>query len=66
MCRLNYGMKCDHEWFETRKGMCLCTECGTQIEIKDTKERVIREKSYFNVITTMEGLSGSQNVPDDS
>ena len=47
-------MKCGHEWLETRNGMCLCPECGTQIEIKDTKERVIREKSYFNVITTIE------------
>lgn len=48
-------MICGHEWLETRNGMCLCPECGTQIEIKDTKERVIRDKSYFNVITTMEG-----------
>ncbi len=48
-------MKCGHEWLESRDGMCLCPECGTQIEIKDTKERVIRDKSYFNVITTMEG-----------
>ena len=48
-------MKCGHEWLENRNGMCLCPKCGTQIEIKDTKERVIREKSYFNVITTMEG-----------
>lgn len=48
-------MKCGHEWLESRDGMCLCPECGTQIEIKDTKERVIREKSYFNVITTMDG-----------
>ncbi len=48
-------MKCGHEWLETRNGICLCPECGTQIEIKDTKERVIRDKSYFNVITTMEG-----------
>lgn len=47
-------MKCGHEWLETRNGMCLCPECGTRIEIKDTKERVIRDKSYFNVITTME------------
>ncbi len=47
-------MKCGHEWLENRNGMCLCPECGTQIEIKDTKERVIRDKSYFNVITTME------------
>lgn len=48
-------MNCGHEWLETRNGMCLCPECGTQIEIKDTRERVIRDKSYFNVITTMEG-----------
>lgn len=48
-------MKCGHEWLENRNGMCLCPECGTQIEIKDTKERVIRDKSYFNIITTMEG-----------
>ncbi len=48
-------MKCGHEWLETRNGMRLCPECGTRIEIKDTKERVIRDKSYFNVITTMEG-----------
>jgi len=47
-------MKCGHEWLENRDGMCLCPECGTQIEIKDTKERVIRDKSYFNVITTKE------------
>ncbi|WP_168181924.1 PcfJ domain-containing protein [Duncaniella sp. C9] len=47
-------MKCGHEWLETRNGTCLCPECGTQIEIKDTKERVIREKSYFNIITTIE------------
>lgn len=46
-------MKCGHEWLETRNGMYLCPECGTRIEIKDTKERVIRDKSYFNVITTM-------------
>lgn len=48
-------MKCGHEWLETRDGMCLCPECGTMVKIKDTKERVIRGKSYFNVITTLEG-----------
>lgn len=47
-------MKCGHEWLENRNGMCLCPECGTQIEIKDTKERVIKQKSYFVVITTKE------------
>lgn len=48
-------MKCGHKWLENRNGMCLCPECGTQLEIKDTKDRVIRDKSYFNVITTIEG-----------
>lgn len=47
-------MKCGHEWLETHNGTHLCPECGTIIEIKDAKERVIRYKSYFNVITTME------------
>lgn len=47
-------MKCGHEWLETRNGAHLCPECGAIIEIKDTKERVIRDKSYFNVITTTE------------
>ena len=46
-------MKCGHEWLENRNGMCICPECGQLIEIKDTKERVLRDKSYFNVITTM-------------
>ena len=47
-------MKCGHEWLEQRNGMCICPECGQHIEIKDTKERVIRDKSYFNIITTMD------------
>lgn len=48
-------MKCGHEWLEERNGTHLCPECGSIIEIKDTKERVIRDKSYFNVITTKGG-----------
>ncbi len=44
-------MKCGHEWHEERNGTHLCPECGSIIEIKDTKERVIRDKSYFNIIT---------------
>ncbi len=35
--------------------MCLCPECGTLLEIKDTNRRVIRDKSYFNVITAIGG-----------
>lgn len=46
-------MKCGREWLETRNGTILCPECGAIIEIKDTKERVLRDKAYFNVITTM-------------
>lgn len=48
-------MKCGHEWLEERNGTHLCPECGSIIEIKDTKERVIRDKSYFNIITAKGG-----------
>ena len=48
-------MKCGHEWQEERNGTHLCPECGSIIEIKDTKERVIRDKSYFNIITAKGG-----------
>ena len=47
-------MDCGAEFTETRDGRCFCPECGTQLEIKDTKERVIKQKSYFVVITTKE------------
>lgn len=33
---------------------CRCPHCGQTIEIKDTKERVLKQKSFFNVITTKE------------
>ena len=45
-------MDCGAEFIETRDGRCFCPECGTQLEIKDTKERVIKQKSYFVLITT--------------
>lgn len=47
-------MDCGAEFIETRDGRCFCPECGKQLEIKDTKERVIKQKSYFVVITTKE------------
>ena len=47
-------MDCGAEFTETRDGRYFCPECGTQLEIKDTKERVIKQKSYFVVITTKE------------
>ena len=47
-------MDCGAEFIETRDGRCFCPECGTQLEIKDIKERVIKQKSYFVVITTKE------------
>ncbi|MDE6521876.1 MAG: PcfJ domain-containing protein [Muribaculaceae bacterium] len=48
-------MKCGHEWMEKSIGKHICPKCGSILEIKDTKQRVIRDKSYFNVITTMGG-----------
>ena len=47
-------MDCGHEWKETAENdtMCRCPKCGAHLQIKDTKERVVKQKSYFNIITT--------------
>ena len=46
-------MDCGHEWKEVGFGIYKCPKCGARVEIKNTTERVHRDKSYFNVITTM-------------
>lgn len=48
-------MDCGHEWKEVGFGIYKCPNCGARVEIKNTTERVHRDKSYFNVITTMGG-----------
>ena len=48
-------MDCGHEWKEVGFGIYKCPKCGARVEIKNTTERVHRDKSYFNVITTMGG-----------
>ena len=47
-------MDCGHEWKETAESetMCRCPKCGARLQVKDTKERVVKQKSYFNVLTT--------------
>lgn len=45
-------MDCGAEFVDNREGMCFCLECGAHLQVKDTKERVIKQKSYFVVITT--------------
>lgn len=47
-------MDCGHEWKETAENetMCRCHKCGARMQVKDTKERVVKQKSYFNIITT--------------
>ena len=47
-------MDCGHQWQEVGFGIYRCPNCGERVEIRNTKERVRRDKSYFNVITTME------------
>ena len=41
---------CGHEW-EAEEGMCRCPHCGAKVEIKATTQRVVRDKSYFNIVT---------------
>lgn len=46
---------CGHEW-EAEEGMCRCQHCGAKVEVKATTQRVVREKSYFNIITAVKGF----------
>lgn len=39
--------------FEAEDGMCHCQHCGAKVEVKTTTQRVVREKSYFNIITAV-------------
>ena len=47
-------LKCGHEW-NANKGVCRCPHCGISLEVKTTKERVRKDKSYFNIITAKGG-----------
>ena len=47
-------MSCGHEW-TADEGMTTCPHCGRRVEVKTTAQRVCKEKSYFNVITTKGG-----------
>lgn len=47
-------MKCGHEW-EAEEGLCRCPNCRQYLEVKTTTQRVIRDKAYFNIITTKGG-----------
>ena len=43
---------CGHEW-EAEEGMCRCPHCGAKVEVKATTQRVVRERSYFNIVTVV-------------
>ena len=43
---------CGHEW-EAEEGMCHCPHCGAKVEVKATTLRVVRERSYFNIVTAV-------------
>ncbi len=47
-------LKCGHEW-KANDGVCRCPHCGISLEVKTTKERVRKDKSYFNTITAKGG-----------
>lgn len=47
-------MSCGHEW-TADEGMTTCPHCGRKVEVKTTAQKVCKEKSYFNVITTKGG-----------
>ena len=47
-------LKCGHEW-NANEGVCRCPNCGISLEVKTTKERVKKDKSYFNIINAKGG-----------
>ena len=47
-------LKCGHEW-NANEGVCRCPHCGISLEVKTTKERVRKDKSYFNILTAKGG-----------
>lgn len=46
---------CGHEW-DAEEGMCHCPHCGAKVEVKATTQRVVRERSYFNIVTAVKGF----------
>lgn len=46
---------CGHQW-EAEEGMCRCPHCGAKVEVKATTQRVVRDKSYFNIVTAVKGF----------
>ncbi len=62
-----YLMKCVYEWLRQGTECGCCPECALALENQATPKSVLSvTKSYFNVITHYGGLSGSENVLDDS
>ena len=51
---------CGHEWHSKSKlcdsiAGCTCPNCGTELKVKDTRQRTYKETEYFSVITTCKG-----------
>lgn len=49
-------MDCGHQWGETREKTCHCPNCGTKLEIRNTLQRKYKDKSYYSILTTQDGL----------
>lgn len=39
--------------FDAEEGKCTYPYCGAKLEVKTSTQRVVREKSYFNIITAV-------------
>lgn len=49
-------MDCGHRWNGNKGKTCRCPHCGTRLKIRDTLQRKARDKSYFSILTTRDGL----------
>ncbi len=53
-------MECGHLWdvmdAEKKGKNLVCPHCGRTLEVKDTRERTLRQSAYFTILTTRQGL----------
>ena len=53
-------MDCGHQWTisdaEKKNKTLVCPHCGRRLDVKETRDRVLRQSAYFTMLTTRKGL----------
>lgn len=53
-------MDCGHQWTisdaEKKNKTLVCPHCGHKLDVKETRDRTLRQSAYFTMLTTRKGL----------